>query len=234
MKTQAQIQKLCEKGDKERLQAISQQHIRNAWYEVTFHAANGRGIHGACPSEMLHAILLGIFGYLREIFFENMGKTSAIADDINGLAKMYGNLLIHQSDRDLPNTNFSRGIRKGKLMAKEYRGVLLVMAAVLKSTLGRSILMRKKRFGKAEGLRDWILLVELLLEWEAYLCETRMKKEDVKRLGKKHRYIMYIMKNVAKRYTGMGLKVSTVTKVGRQGYQNTCLTFHLPYLDKRL
>ena len=234
MKTQAQIQKLCEKGDKERLQAISQQHIRNAWYEVTFHAANGRGIHGACPSEMLHAILLGIFGYLREIFFENMGKTSAIADDINGLAKMYGNLLIHQSDRDLPNTNFSRGIRKGKLMAKEYRGVLLVMAAVLKSTLGRSILMRKKRFGKAEGLRDWILLVELLLEWEAYLCETRMKKEDVKRLGKKHRYIMYIMKNVAKRYTGMGLKVSTVTKMRGRGYKNACLTFLFPSLCNSL
>ena len=92
---------------------------------------------------------------------------------------MYGNLLVHQSDRDLPNTNFSQGIRKGKLMAKEFRGVLLVVAAVLKSTEGRRLLKRKKKFGGELGLTDWTWLVEMLLEWEAYLNEKRMLKKDV-------------------------------------------------------
>lgn len=206
-KTQKQIQKMCEKGEVEKLRAISQSCIRNAWYRVTFHHANDRGIHGACPSEMLHAILLGIFKYLRNIFFDNCGKTTQLAEDINGLAKTYGSLLIHQSDRDLPNTNFSRGIRKGKLMAKEYRGVLLVMAAVLRSTEGRKLMMSKRKFGGLPGLIDWTWLTEMLLEWESYLNEKQMRESDVKRLATKNRFIMYIMKNVAKRHEGMGLKV---------------------------
>jgi hypothetical protein len=156
---------------------------------------------------MLHAILLRIFKYLREIFFVYMGKYSQLAEDINALAKMYGKLFTHQSDRDLPNTNFAKGIRKGKLMAKEYRGVLLVMAAVLRSTMGRQLLFKRKRFGGEQGLSDWTLLVELMLEWESYLNQKSMRKAHVKRLGKKHRFIMYIMKNVAKRSTGMGLKL---------------------------
>ena len=228
MKTQAQIQKLCEKGDLVRLKAISQQCIKNAWYKVTFHAANGRGIHGACPSEMLHAILLGIFKYLRDIFFDNMGKTESaqLPEDINGLARMYGSLFTHQSDRDLPNTNFSKGIRKGKLMAKEYRGVLLVMAAVLRSTEGKKLLKRKKKFGGDTGLRDWSWLVEMLLEWEAYLNEKKMLVKDVKRLQRKNRFIMYIIKNVAKRYEGMGLKVRKAQDMKQVGCKAKQLLTH--------
>ena len=92
-------------------------------------------------------------------------------------------------------------------MAKQYRGVLLVIAAVLRSRLGRSLLKTRKSFGKETGLRDWTLLVELLLEWEAYLCQKRMKRSHVKKLAQKHRFIMYIIKNVCKRAKGMGLKI---------------------------
>ena len=207
LKSQREIQKLVEDGDMERLQAISQQYIQNAWYDVTFHKANDLGIHGACPSEKLHAIQLGIFKYLREIFFVHMGKSSQLAEDVNGLATMYGKLLTRQSERDLPNTNFAKGIHKGKLMARDFRGVLLIMAAVLRSTKGRELLFQRRKFGKEEGLRDWTLLVELMLEWEAFLCEKRMSRMHVKRLAKKHRFIMYIMRCVARRTSGMGLKV---------------------------
>ena len=206
-KTQPRIQKLCEEKQVEKLRSISQQCVQNAWYKVTFHHANDCGIHGACPSEMLHAVLLGIFKYLRDIFFETCGNESALADNINGLAKMYGTLLVHQSDRDLPNTNFTRGIQKGKLMAKEYRGVLLVMAAVLRSSAGRSMLKKKKRFLGDNGLYDWTWLTTLMLQWEAYLNEKVMKEADVKRLGTKNRYLMYLMRSVARRKEGMGLKV---------------------------
>ena len=65
----------------------------------------------------------------------------------------------------------------------------------------------KQTFGKEAGLRDWQLLVELLLEWEAYLCEKEMTKSHIKRLGKnKYRFILYIICNVARRSDGMGLK----------------------------
>ena len=179
------------------LKQISQQYIQNAWYDVAFHDANNAGIHGACPSEKLHAILLGIFKYLREIFFHHMGKSSCLADEVNGLATMYGKLLCRQSERDLPNTNFAKGIQKGKLMARDYRGVLLIMATVLRSVLGRKLLGTRKKFGGDRGLKDWILLVELMLEWEAYLGEKRMERRHVQRLARKHRFLMYIMTCVA-------------------------------------
>ena len=207
MKSQTKIQKLIERKDFDRLKGISQQMIDNCWYKVRFHQANDRGIHGACPSEMLHAMLLGIFKYVRDIFFKNMGETSLCAGDINGLSQIYGKLLSRQSDRSIPYTNFTKGIQAGRLMAKRFRGVLLVMAATLRSTKGRELLFAKRKFKKDAGLSDWVLLVETLLEWEAYLCQKEMRRDDIVRLEKKHRVIMYIMKTVAKRSKGMGLKI---------------------------
>ena len=144
---------------------------------------------------------------LRDIFFYFMGKTSKLADKINGLAHDYGEAFTHQSDRDFPKCAFSKGIQKGKLMGKEYRGVLLLMAAVLRSTSGRKWLFKKGKFGGDLGLSDWTLLIELMLEWEAFLTQERMNRKSVVRMARKHRFIMYIMKNVAPRVEGMGLKL---------------------------
>ena len=207
LKKQKDIQELVETKQLAKLQAMSQQHINNAWYKVTFHKANECGIHGACPSEMLHALLLGIFKYLRDTFFVHMGKSSKLADSINGLATEYAHLFTRQSEKDMPSTTFTQGIAKGKLMATKFRGVLLVMAAVLRSTEGRKLLLKRKRFGGKPGLQDWTLLVELLLEWESFLCQKKIKKKHVKKLNKKHRYIMYVLKNVAERTQGMKMKL---------------------------
>ena len=206
-KTQTKIEKLVKAGNLGKLKAISQHYLKNAWYVCRFNQGNDRGIHGACPTEMLHAMQLGIFKYTRDIFFEFLGDTAQVAYEINGLARIYGRLLSHQSDRSLPATNFSRGIKEGKLLAKDYRGVLLIMAVVLRSTLGRKLLSSKKKFKQDHRKDDWLLLVELLLEWEAFLCQPTMKKRHVARLGQKHRYIMYIMTKVAKRTKGMGLNI---------------------------
>ena len=206
-KTQKEIQKLVSKDKIDQLQEISQHYIKNAWYKCRFNLANDRGIHGACPSEMLHAMQLGIFKYVRDIFFAYIGKDAQVAHEINALARIYGKLLSHQSERSLPNTNFSKGIKEGRLMAKDYRGILLIMAAVLMSTSGRDLLSTKRKFKMDTRKDDWLLLVELLLEWESFLCSRKMKKSHVARLDKKHRYIMYIMKKVAKRSEGMGLNI---------------------------
>ena len=92
-------------------------------------------------------------------------------------------------------------------MAKDYRGVLLIILAICRSTKGRKILRKQKAFKETSTLDDWILLVESMLEWESYLNEPRMEKKDVVRLEKKHRYIMYLMRKVAQRTKGMGLKL---------------------------
>ena len=209
LKTVKEIKKLIEKADLQGLKDLSQTYLKNAFYDVRFSLGNDCGIHGSCPSEMLHAFLLGSFKYLRDIFFEMIGSTSENAKQINALAKIYGKLFSRQSDRTMPGTAFSRGIKAGKLMAKDYRGVLLIMLAIVRSTQGRKIMKRKKLFRDANetALDDWILLIELMLEWESYLNEPRMELKHVKRLEKKHRYIMYIMRRVAQRKEGMGLKL---------------------------
>lgn len=209
LKTVAEIKKLVEKADLAGLKKLSQTYLRNAFYKVRFSEGNDHGIHGSCPSELLHAFLLGTFKYLRDIFFEMIGITSEGAKLINALAKIYGKMFARQSDRTMPGTAFSRGIQAGKLMAKDYRGVLLIMLAIVRSTKGRKILKKNKKFGDKDetALDDWILLIELMLEWEAYLNEPLMYVKHVKRLEKKHRYIMYIMRKVAQRNKGMGLKL---------------------------
>ena len=147
--------------------------------------------------------------YSRDIFFTHIGKSSQSSEAINALARVYGRLFAHQSDRKKPRTNFANGIKKGKLTAKEYTGVLLLMATVLRSSRGREILTasRNRNFREEWLVKDWVLLIETLLVWEAYLKQDQMQKIHVHRMQKKNRYILYLMKNVAKRSEGMGLKI---------------------------
>ena len=118
-KTQTRIQKLVRQHKLDQLQQMSQRHLKNAWHDLRFQLGNDHGIHGACPSEMLHQMQLGIFKYCRDIFFLQLGESAQVAFDVNGLARIYGKLLSHQSDRSLPSTNFSQGIRGARLMAKD-------------------------------------------------------------------------------------------------------------------
>jgi hypothetical protein len=97
-KTVRMVKKLVDAEDFAGLRAISQQYIENAMYRIRFGLHNGRSIHGATPLEMLHAILLGMFKYMNECFFVQIGKTSQLANDINALAQKYSKLLHRQSD----------------------------------------------------------------------------------------------------------------------------------------
>jgi len=70
-----------------------------------------------------------------------------------------------------------------------------------------STFTKKARFGTNEHVRDWSLLVETLLEWERWLKSPVMQRKHVREAREKHRYIMYLMRYVAKRSKGMGFKV---------------------------
>ena len=128
LKTKRRIRALIEQNNTYQLQQLSQHAIQNCMYDIRFGLHNKQGIHGACPWEMLHALLLGLFRYTRDCFFTQIGETSKTADDINALSKQFGELLSRQSDRDMPITRFANGIKRGKLMASEYPGILLCMA----------------------------------------------------------------------------------------------------------
>jgi hypothetical protein len=203
------MKKLFEENNVERLREMSQICAKNAFHGLRFGLHNNRGIHGACPWELLHAVLLGIFKYVRDCFFEQVGHTSATAQELNSLAQEVGNLLSRQSDRNKPRTKFAHGILKGKLMAKEYTGVMLIIAAMLQTKTGKQMLSsaRKKNLRQTGQLMDWVLLIETLIQWEAYLNLPQMEKTHLHRLKKKHQYLLFLLKKVGARHKGMGFKV---------------------------
>jgi hypothetical protein len=207
-KTTPMLSFYVETGDTERLKKMSQHVIRNAWHKIRFGPHNSMGVHGATPSEMLHAILLGLFQYIRTNFFQDIGPTSQLGKEIEALAQKYGEAFGRQSERDLPKCKFGEGgIRRGKRQAKEYRGILLVIAVILRSTKGREILSTNNNFAGDNLLNDWIKMVELFIQWEAYLNEPTMRLVHVLRLDHKIRYMMYLLKRVSPRETGMGWKI---------------------------
>jgi hypothetical protein len=60
-KTVPMIRQLVADGDLDGLRALSQHPIDNVWHGLRFGAHSQEGVHGSCPLEMLHALLIGIF-----------------------------------------------------------------------------------------------------------------------------------------------------------------------------
>ncbi len=70
-------------------------------------------------------------------------------------------------------------------MAKEFRGILLVMAAILRCKKGRDLLANIELFSQTH-LINWTQLVEILLEWEAFLNKPEMAARHVEAMEHKN------------------------------------------------
>lgn len=221
------IDNMVQSEDYEQLQGISQQFIDNAWYYVQFGFHNNQGVHGACPMEILHHVLLGIFSMTSKCFWLQLGKDSKLAREFDALCTEFGSQYQRQSDRGLPKTHFSKGIRNcTKLMAQEHTGVLLLMLTALLSGKGTEIVCKRKYFRLHGHLADWIMLLETLLEWESWLNLGEMKVKHVQKYGEKSRRLMYLIKKVCKREVGMGL--NTVKFHGISHMQQDIRNFGVP------
>jgi hypothetical protein len=64
--------------------------------------------------------------------------------EMNAIVITYSTFYAGQSNRNMPITQFRNGIQQGKLMAKEYPGVLLLIAMILRSTAGSKLLLARK------------------------------------------------------------------------------------------
>ena len=113
-KTEPQIKRMVVECDLEGLRNLSQHFLWHAFWDLPFNEGNTRGIHGACPMDMLHTIQLGIFKYMRNIFFEKLGPKCVPAEDINGLSNEFGRCFARQSDASIPNATFRKGIQAKK------------------------------------------------------------------------------------------------------------------------
>jgi hypothetical protein len=84
------------------------------------------------------------------------------------------------------------------------------MATILRSTAGSKLLLAKRNsaFGYDDVVSEWIELVEMLLMWEVWLKSDKIAKRHVKRVEKKHRFIIYLLRKTANGQAGMGLKLT--------------------------
>jgi hypothetical protein len=143
------------------------------------------------------------------MFFEQIGGSSQLSTGINSLTSLYGELFSRHSDRDMPRLKFSNAIQEGKLMANDYPGVLLLLVVVMNSSEGRKVLGGRTagKLSEVGGLDDWIMLVEMLLMWELWLKSDKIALSHLKRAQHKHWYLMYLIRKVGNRRSGMGLKI---------------------------
>jgi hypothetical protein len=210
-KSPQMIQPLIDCNDEEGLKAMSQQNIKNCWYPLTFGKHNTYGIHGAAPTEILHWLQIGKFKYARNNFFAQAGEQSALGNKIDALCVSLGTLFARQSDRDLPRTRFSKGTKKGKLQGHEMTGLLLIMAAALRTQEGQSTFAvyargQQTEWFSATGVRKWAEYLERCLQWEQWLRQPEISVEEVQLSEVKVREIMQMEKEVGKREKGMGCK----------------------------
>ena len=209
-KTPEMMVEWVRKYDLWELKRLSQQDIYNVWYEFEFGLHNNLGIHGACPMELLHWIQLGIYKYIREAIFEQFGPYSKLSKDINEIASQMGYLFQRQSDRAYPRTKFTKGLQKGTLMAHEMTGLVLVLLATIRSSTGRRLILEAKNdnFENQDAISAWILLLETLLEFEAWLKLSEMDVGVVLRLRTKVREVMTLIKSIGQRKKGMRYKTN--------------------------
>ena len=176
---------------------------------------NSCGIHGASPMETLHWVQLNLYKYNREAFFDQVGPTSALAKKMDALAQSYGVLLERQSQRDLPRTTFSQGIRGGFLQAHEMTGVMLVLLLSIRSRAGRNLLLNETQrdakafFPSETKIKNWIRLLEIHLMFEQWLEKDEHEVALVERAKVKVKEMMSLTKFVGKRTKGRGYKTNT-------------------------
>lgn len=208
-KTMTRVLKLVKQKRTTTLKEMSQQYIWNAFYPLRFGLHNDRSIHGAVAPDPMHLVDIGKYGYLRDNLFAQLGKGTMISKLIDEIATTIGILLKRQSDKDLPRTTFSKGVKGGKVMAHEMTGILLVLLGAFRCTLGRVALLNKCRkeqkinFPDERAIRKWIILIEANLQWGEWLKWPSVKVETMERFKVKSRELMNMDRVISKRQVGM-------------------------------
>jgi hypothetical protein len=110
-----------------KLKILLWNYLKNGFVEVRFGMHNWRGIFSACPGRMLCLISLGCFKYCLEAFSAQAGPKLFALKQYHMLCANLGIRLSRQSDRNIPQINFTKGFSSASnLMGHEMAGCLLV------------------------------------------------------------------------------------------------------------
>jgi hypothetical protein len=209
------VHSLVVSKDLEGLKAMSQQPLKNAFYNSKLDIGrNPRGIHGMTPGEPLHVVDLGLFKYGLETFFIcfficlGMNPESKapceILMELDSIARRMGRFLSHQSDRELPQTYFPFGVTAGtKLSGHEFQGVLLVLLIMYYMEESRLMFLSKMT---VPVLHQWIRLLELLLGWPYWLKKSSIPRLEVEQSQLATQNLMIMFKSTVKQNHGKGSK----------------------------
>ena len=207
------------------LKANSQQFLINAFDSVRFGAHNNRGIFGACPGEILHLVLLGWFKNVLDSFFKQIGKASESARRYDNLLLDINRRVCRQSDRTVPKTTITKGFTSGaNIPGHEYAGCIFIMLISLYTThfseIFKSSKTSKRRkhhssnsshksevevdmsLSNPDFVKDWRMFLSSLLEWQAWLKQSRISRLSVSRSGLAVSSLMRSLKFVAPRLSG--------------------------------
>ena len=206
-------------------------YIYNATHSLEF-CDNIRGIHGACPAEVLHVLQHGIFNYAVNQFMDlkkmlknpsiyNITDTNNIIDignvestnkffvgengtEFEKICSIYGELLQHQSDRNLPRTKiFSNYLTEKKKTGQEMSGLLLVYVVVLASEYGNNI----EQFIGEKNRYNFLYCFEILLCIEN-LCKIEShNKDELNIINFNLKYILIQIRDILNRTNGVGMKI---------------------------
>ena len=209
---------------KEELDQFSYLYIENAFSRLSFGGCN-RGIYGATPAEILHAIQLGLCEYVAEsldVFF-----TNSVLDIISYTVVGIFHNSHRQSERNLPGLGpFRQGLMSVKsLKAKErFARVYCIYLALNNSYCIQELC--KKRFKKRDShgdnsppfitrdfLRSYCGVIEDTILFHEWLKQDQFLKSDFvvenngvdsRAMGRIKQYLAAFKHNIIRR--GNGLK----------------------------
>ena len=206
----SEISSLYEKGSVEvnqrsrkRLKKISYHYVCNAFDGLCF--GNDRGINGATPFEILHAVLKGLFEYNYDAFMEWFG--SGIKTTMSKVCVKLGHIASRQCCRDLPRIHFPNGIETlSKVTADENSGIILLLLIFSITSHGRELIDNRTDMEELQ-VDAFVVLFCRMLQFEKFLKLPSHKRADIRKAKRIMPKFMELIKRTFDRTDGQGMKI---------------------------
>ena len=210
------MEAVLKRNDDAELKELSQYHVDNAFSRLML-PVDDYGIWGATPTDLMHALPLGIFKYCLEIIITD-SMPPRLRMEIDVMASDFNKRNRQMHRRTFPKTDFSKGVTNLTLLtADEMCGLMFLLTVLFQTSRGWEILEETIEVSKvipetvyAEGIME---VLECLLCFWAWTRQAEYwhLEDDVKESNAAQYAIRMMLNKVVTqlpRKSGMGWKVS--------------------------